>query len=100
MTREQILTTGLSNSIGLLLEQIAELASIQHLQLSTEEKAQQLTAPSPKQHHRILSSHQQPQQTTKPNPEKTDARTPYQQRQAHPPAKLRHQTNSLSKTHR
>ncbi|MGE9549038.1 hypothetical protein [Snodgrassella sp. CS2] len=44
MTREQILTTGLSNSIGLLLEQIAELASIQHLQLSTEEKAQQLSA--------------------------------------------------------
>lgn len=43
MTREQILTTGLSNSVGLLLEQIAELASIQHLQLSTEEKAQQLS---------------------------------------------------------
>lgn len=38
MTREQILTT------GLLLEQIAELASIQHLQLSTEEKAHQLSA--------------------------------------------------------
>lgn len=68
MTREQILTTGLSNSIGLLLEQIAELAIIQHPQLSTEEKraTQRLHL---KQHHRILRSHQQSKQTIKPNPE-------------------------------